>query len=128
LEQVVNYDTGVISYFASGGMQAGPIGGAQGNVFGGLIYGKLGTFNQNYSGPFTTVSGSVGLLGGYWQTGGGINVYGGSVGGTLLSALIPVTGGVARTVTSAPLQASSLLSTSGSPIDQAFYAARQMCN
>lgn len=108
VEQVVNYDTASVSYFASGGLQAGWNGGAQGNVFGGVIYGDLGSSNQNCSGPFNTVSGSGALVGGYAQSGGGIKVFGGSTGVTLLFEVVPFTFAVSRTVTSKPLQGGSV--------------------
>ncbi len=56
----------------------------------------------------------------------GITVYGGSVGGSLLSELTPVLFGAAQTVISPPFQAGWILST-GSPIDLLLYIARQMC-
>jgi RHS repeat-associated protein len=63
LDVVVNYQSGQISAFRSGGGFAGFNGEASAQVSQGLIWGNLGNNNSNYSGPFTNISGSVGPLG-----------------------------------------------------------------
>jgi hypothetical protein len=86
LEQVVNYRTGDISYFASGGLQAGWNGGAQGNIVGGAIYGDLGRGNANYRGWFTGGSASVGLVGAFLQSSGAIASTGVTAGASVNSS------------------------------------------
>ncbi len=63
LDVVVNYQSGQVSTFRSGGGFAGFNGGGSVQVSQGLIWGNLGNNNSKYSGPFTNASGSVGPLG-----------------------------------------------------------------
>jgi hypothetical protein len=120
---VLNYNTGQTSLFATGGMQVGWNGGAQGQISAGFIYGALGPSSAGYSGDFSTASGSSGEgVGGYASFGQGVQVYGASVGATLLPT---PTAGVAVTETSQPLNLGNALS---DPFDLALFAARQACN
>ncbi|HEV2177385.1 MAG TPA: RHS repeat-associated core domain-containing protein [Terriglobia bacterium] len=60
-EAVLNFDTGQLSAFVSGGVQAGiNPGGPQSSVFGGLIFGNLKGDNSGYQGGFTNLSLSSG--------------------------------------------------------------------
>ena len=65
LETVVNYNSGQVSVFASGGLQVGWSGGAQASVLTGFLWGDLKGDNSGYQGGFTTVAGSATAGGGY---------------------------------------------------------------
>jgi RHS repeat-associated protein len=57
VEEVINYNTGERSLFYAGGTQVGFNGGPSAYGSAGLIMGSLNT-NSQYSGPFTSVSGT----------------------------------------------------------------------
>jgi hypothetical protein len=123
LSAVVNYNTGQLSGFATGGLQLGWNGGAQASVSSGFIYGALGSNNSGFSGGFTTVSLSSGEgVGGFASFGNGVQVYGASAG---ISLIPSPTGGISRTQTSQPLNMGSGLN---NLFDDALYLARRACN
>jgi RHS repeat-associated protein len=102
LEVVVNYNSGQVSVFASGGVSVGWQGGAQGSAFTGYVYG-LKNDNSNYSGGFTTISGGAGLGGFISHSSGGPNAptpsgnvwaFGPSIGGSIITGF---TGSVSAT-------------------------------
>lgn len=68
-EALLNYNTGQVSGFVSGGIQVGWNAGASASLFTGYIWG-LGSSNANYSGGFTGVSGGA-VLGGYASSSSG---------------------------------------------------------
>jgi len=138
-EVVINYQSGQVSAFGFGGVQAGWNGGASGSVYTGFVYGLNGS-NSNYSGGFTGVNGGAGF-GGFAArssgglTGGaggllptsGVTAAGVSFGGGLLSG---ATGGVTATNYSNPFQFGAGLSAligSINPIDSLLSAAQQVC-
>lgn len=138
-EVVINYNSGQVSAFSFGGVQAGWNGGASGSAYTGFVYG-LNASNSNYSGGFTGVNGGAGF-GGFAArssgglTGGaggllptsGVTAAGVSFGGGLLSG---ATGGVTATNYSNPFQFGAAMSAairSLNPIDSLLYAARQVC-
>jgi len=122
LSVVVNYNSGQVSGFATGGLQVGWNGIAQASVSTGFIYGALGSNNSGFSGSFTTGSGSGATFGGYGSFGNGVQVYGGSLGASLTGA----TGTLSRTATSSPLQFGNILgSLAVTPLDNALSLARQ---
>jgi RHS repeat-associated protein len=68
VEIVLNYNTGELSAFASGGLFGGVNGGASGGPFAGLIYG-LGNSNANFSKGFSGVAVSApGGIGGFIES------------------------------------------------------------
>lgn len=141
LEALVNYNTGQVSGFAYGGLQAGLNGGLQGSVNAGFVW-SLGDSNSNYSGPFTGAQAYVGPVGIYtaasssgfshpmdinWS---GPNSVGVSLGKGL--APIPAGGGVSETYYSKPLDMGNILGPGywGSPtnlFDQQMVLIRQLC-
>jgi hypothetical protein len=70
LELVVNYGSGQVSGFASGGLQLGWNAGAQGSAFTGFIYGDLQADNGGYHGGFTSLSGNA-RVGGFLSVSSG---------------------------------------------------------
>lgn len=123
LSVVINYNSGQVSGFATGGLQAGWNGIAQASVSTGFIYGALGSNNTGYSGVFTTGSGSGVLLGGFVSIGNGVTVAGVSAGANLTAT---PTGGLSVTSTSRPLQLGNTLgSLAVTPLDNALSLARQ---
>lgn len=124
IEGVMNYDTGEVSLFPSGGFQLGPNNAIHATVSAGLIYGSLGAGNTNYQGPFEAGAASVGLSGGYVQRGGGIRVIGVTATRGLLS--LPVGASIGAVYTGRPIGTVSMRGIAG-PLDQALYAARQVC-
>ncbi len=129
IQQVVNYNTGEVSFFASGGFQAGWNGVASGSVSGGFIY-NLGNSNANFSGPFqnVSVSTSEGPGASYSWAPNGVKVIQGSFSATL----VPYpTGTYSYTWTSRPLPAGNVWTNLGSnPIsggDLLLYGVRQLC-
>jgi RHS repeat-associated protein len=133
-EAVYNWNTGQVSAFGYGGGVAGFNGGGSVSVNVGLIY-QLGSSNSNYSGPFTTVAGSVGPFGGFGSLSGtptSINlsspkVAGGSVGASMFGAR---TGTVSVTKYSAPRNLGNFASGSASATstDYFMYLVRRVCN
>jgi hypothetical protein len=137
-ESVVNYNTGEISGFASGGVGVGWNGGAQGSVNGGFIF-NLGDSNASYKGPFTNGSASVGPVGiftGLSSGGlnnpvdfnfGGPNVVGVSAGLSVIDAF-PIGGGSVTYYTE-PVPMGNIFSnpSATSVLDYVMYAARQVC-
>jgi RHS repeat-associated protein len=92
-EGVVNWNTGQASVFGNAGGFGGFNGGGSISITGGLIF-NLGNSNSNYSGTFTTASGSVGPVGGFGSLTGtptsinlsGPKVVGGSLGASMFGA------------------------------------------
>lgn len=122
LSAVVNYNSGQVSGFTTGGLQAGWNGGAQASVSMGFIYGPLGADNSGFSGTFTTGSASGAIFGGFASFGGGVQVYGASFGGSVTGA----TGGLSRTTTSSPLQFGNILGRLAEiPLDDALSLAKR---
>jgi hypothetical protein len=125
-----------MSAFGFGGTQVGWIGGAQGSVNSGFVYG-LNDTNSNYSGGFTGANGSYvfGLFGAASSggfTGGardlipdprGVKAVGASAGASLLSG---ASGGVTVTHYTEPLQLGKNRFGLGL-IDYLLYQARQVC-
>src|SRR5882724_9459702 len=64
VEQLINYNTGEVSGFGYGGLQAGLNGGLNGSVNAAFVW-NLGDSNSNYSGPFTNGQAYVGPVGIY---------------------------------------------------------------
>jgi hypothetical protein len=137
---VVNYNTGEISGFASGGVGVGWNGGAQGSVNGGFIF-NLGDSNASYKGPFTNISASAGegLSGGIFAGAasgglghplsidwGGPNIVGGSAG---LSVVGPGTLVASVTYYTKPLDMGNIFTnpSAASALDYFMYAVRQVC-
>jgi hypothetical protein len=125
VEVVRNYNTGEISGFTSGGIQAGWNGGASATVSTGFIYG-LGNSNSNYSGSFTTVQAGAGAGGFVSSSSGGFTkgpsgvkptgkviVAGASLGTSLITT---PKGGVSATNYSSPASLGSI-DLSSSPLD-----------
>jgi hypothetical protein len=130
LELVMNYDSGQVSGFASGGFQFGWNGGAQGSVFTGYISGPLGGDNGGYQGGFTTASLSVpvpapGLsaVGSVSKSGNGVKSVTGGVGGSLLGRYGLT---VSKTDYTKPLQLGKYWAFSN-PNDLLFFIAHQVC-
>ncbi|MGN6592932.1 MAG: hypothetical protein ACTHJX_08540 [Terriglobales bacterium] len=134
-ELLLNYDTGQISAFGEGSVQAGWNGGASATVYSGFVYGLNGS-NSNYAGGFTSASAGY-IVGAY-----GASSSGGLAGGP--GGIIP-NGSV--TAAGVSLGASILVSPSAAlgaeeytrPAqlgkfwafgagDLLFYAARQVCH
>jgi RHS repeat-associated protein len=119
---VINYASGQVSGFATGGLQVGWNGLAQASVSVGFIYGALRPNNEGYSGTFTTGSFSGATFGGFGSFGNGVQVYGGSLG----TSLTGVTGTLSRTVTSRPFQFGKTVgSFMMTPLDVVLSVARQ---
>jgi hypothetical protein len=122
LSVVINYASGQVSGFATGGLQVGWNGLAQASVSVGFIYGALRPNNEGYSGTFTTGSFSGATFGGFGSFGNGVQVYGGSLG----TSLTGVTGTLSRTVTSRPFQFGKTVgSFMMTPLDVVLSVARQ---
>jgi len=130
LDAVMNYNTGEVSGYATGGFQAGWNGGVSLTGSGGLIWG-LGKSNANYSGRFNGWYGSWSVpvepqfgLGGFKSSSSnGVTVLGASVGAALLGKL---QGGKTWTDTTQPLSLGKF--TNFGLTDFALYLARQICN
>ena len=130
LQLVVDYDTGEISGFATGGLQLGWNGGAAGSVSVGWVYTSPGgQFSpRDFSGSFKNVYGSAGEGPGgsvSWSS-GGVRAVSVSVGVSLTGA----TGGVSYTATSKPLPLGDVWTQMMSPIglaDFGLYLLRQLC-
>ncbi len=101
LSVVINYQSGQVSGFATGGLQVGWNGAAATSVSTGFIYGNLGSNNGGYSGPFVTGYGSGPVFGGYASFSNGVSVYGASMGANLTGG---AGGGANFTETTAPHQ------------------------
>lgn len=135
LERVVNFDSGQISGFASGGGFVGFNGGGSVSGSGGVIFGNLNGDNSNYSGPFTSGAVSVGPVGvSIASSSGGASsplslsgpvVVSGSVG---ISLYGPFTSTIAVTRTSQPLQMGNVLQGVGTPSDIFGYLLRRPCS
>jgi hypothetical protein len=122
LSTVVNYDSGQVSGFATGGMQLGWNGLVQASVSTGFIYGALGSNNSGYSGTFTGGSFSGAAFGGFGSSGNGVQVYGASLG----ASFSPFTFAVSRTATTSPLGLGSAIGTLFTiPLDNALTLARR---
>ena len=132
-EVVLNYNSGQVSAFGFGGVQAGWNGGASGSVYTGFVYG-LNNSNSNYSGGFTGVNGGAGLGGFAASSSGGltggasglaangaVNAGGMSFGGGLLGGF---SGGVTATNYSNPSQLGKYWAFG--PLDLLLSAARQV--
>lgn len=115
LSVVINYQSGQVSGFATGGLQVGWNGGAAASASTGFVYGNLGPNNDGFSGNFVTGYGSGPVFGGYGSFGKGVAVFGASAGANLTGG---AGGGANFTKTTAPCQFSpavgSLLTT---PLD-----------
>jgi hypothetical protein len=122
LSVVINYSSGQVSGFATGGFQGGWNGGAQASISTGFIYGALGSDNRGFSG--TSVGGSASglIFGGFGSVGKKVQVYGASIG----ASLSPVTVTGSKTYTSQPVQFGNILgSLATTPLDNALILARQ---
>jgi RHS repeat-associated protein len=126
LELVVNYRSGQVSGFASGGFQFGWNGVAQGSVTTGVINGDLRADNSGYKGAFNSVSFNPAVLGGYASasSGGGTNVVGGSAGLNLLGT---PTLTISRTYYTKPLSLGKYWALAN-PVDLGFFFAKQACH
>ncbi len=123
LSLVINYNSGQVSGFATGGVQAGWNGIAQASVSTGFIYGELGSNNSGYSGRFTGGSLSGATFGVFGSFGKGVQVYGASLGASMTGGL---TFGLSRTATSNPVPLGSALTNPlSTPLDQALTLARK---
>jgi hypothetical protein len=135
LEVVVNYNSGQVSAFASGGASLGWNGGAQGSVFNGYVWG-LGQDNKKYSGGFTTISGGAGpgfflshSSGGLKspKPSGDVSAFGLSFGGSLIAGF---TGSVSATnytqSLNLPTATAALLPSASN--DYLMYLLRRPCN
>jgi len=137
IELLINYSNGKISAFVSAGLQLASGSGASVGVISGAVFG-LGSSNQNYSGPFSTVTVGIGpYIEFVSATSGGFGsplnlimpfVVGGGVSLSLLpSSLVTVSG----TTYSAPLNIGNLnnpLWAAVFPLDAAFaYARKAFC-
>ena len=128
----MNYDSGQVSGFASGGFQLGWNGVAQGSAFTGFIFGNLKGDNSGYSGGFTTLSGNA-RLGGFLSVASGgpgaplnfrpVSVAGVNAGVSLIPT--PTVTGSATNYTK-PLQLGKFWGLSN-PLDLALYLANQVC-
>jgi RHS repeat-associated protein len=138
VEFVMNYNSGQVSAFAFGGVQAGWNGGASGSVYSGPVYG-LNDSNSNYSGGFTGINGGAGIgifaastsggltggaktLGVHTSAKGATTAFGLSLGGGLLSGF---SGGVSATNYTNPAQIGRFAGFT--PVDYTLYGARQIC-
>jgi RHS repeat-associated protein len=131
-EMVFNYNSGQVSGFGLGGVQAGWNGGASGSVYIGFVYG-LNDSNSNYSGGFTGANGASGI-GGFAQSSSGgltgsstapngaVKAVGVSIGGGLLGGF---SGGATVTNYTKPVQMGKL--SLSNTMDLVLYSARQMC-
>ncbi len=132
-EIVLNYNTGQVSGFGYAGGFAGFNGGGSASVTGGLIF-NLGNSNSNYSGPFTTAAGSVGLIGGFASVTGTPNslnlsapkVLGASVGITMFGV---GTGTVSVTKYSNPRDLGNFANGTApaGEVDYLLYLVRRVC-
>lgn len=150
VERLVNYNTGEVSGFVSGGFQGGYNGGASVSIETGFVY-NLGNSNSAYSGGFTTASASyatpvpftsVGVFtsassGGFSSTpASAINFSPGGakvVGISTSAALFGRYGfGVSATNYSQPIALGNMLTNPASSplaeiLDVALYVSRQVC-
>ncbi len=77
-EHVMNYDTGEVTAFGIGGVQASGLIGASGSLTASFTFGSLGAHNANYSGPFGGVNiGPVSVA-----SSGGVTTIGGNLTGS----------------------------------------------
>jgi RHS repeat-associated protein len=129
--QLVNYDTGEVSNYLSGGYFAGFNGLLSGTLNVGFVSNLQGS-NSNYGGPFTTAYGGVDKWGLYRSSSGGIapvTEWGATMGTSIIPS--PVTGGGSYTeygVVPAGNVYTNVFSTPGGMADLAIFAARQACN
>jgi hypothetical protein len=133
-EIVVNYDSGQVSAFGFGGVQAGWNGGLSGTAYIGFVYG-LNESNSNDSGGFSGFNAAMGT-GVFWvsSSGGLTNGIGGTVpAGDVTAAgfsvgagvLGPVSGGVTVTGYTRPQQMGRYWGFS--PLDMLISSVRQLC-
>ena len=131
ISQVVNYDSGQVSDFATGGLQLGWNGAASGSVSAGFTFGNLGDSNSNFSGKF------IGGQGGSSEGPGGMvsmspNASVVVAASSMNVSLIPgPTGGGLLTVTTAAVPAGNVFRNAGNNVatdilDLAMFAIRQM--
>ena len=131
LQQVVNYNTGEVSNFATGGVQAGWNGCASASASVGFVYRPSGQFNNSdFSGPFNnvSVSASQGPGGSASWASNSVKVVSGSVSATLIPR---ATANYSYTWTSNPLPAGSIWTNLSNPLglaDVALYGLRPLCN
>ena len=131
LQQVVNYNSGEVSNFASGGVQGGWNGGASASGSVGLIFQGNGQFtNSDFSGPFSnvTVSAREGPGGSVSWASNGVKVVSGSVSATLIPG--PPTVSYSYTWTTKPKPAGNIWTNLSNPLglaDLALYGLRQLC-
>jgi hypothetical protein len=128
VQQIVNYNSGEVSDFATGGVQVGWNGGAGASVSAGLIYDTQGRFaTSDFSGPFSNVSGSTAEgPGGSASWSGGVKVVQGSVGVSLIPG---ATGNYSYTWTSKPLPAGNIWTNLSNPLgglDLSLYLLRKL--
>jgi hypothetical protein len=144
LELVTNYGTGQVSGFAAGGASVGWNGGASGAAFSGVVFGVNGN-NSNYSGGFTAATGSIGSPVAHVGPQATISSSSGGLTGTpqqmipdnqVVSVTVgvnaslvapPISGTVAFTNYSSPLQLGKYWSLLGNPSDAALFLATQVC-
>ena len=147
VETVVNYNTGEVSGFLSGGLHAGYVGGLSGSGFLGAVR-NLGNSNNNYAGPFTNASVGAGPFaltasassGGLTNPGtlskNGVQVVSGSVGASFLPT--PVSLNASVTYFTNPIPMGNIANnTSAFPsdlpgfglslFDRIMFFARQVC-
>lgn len=142
LEIVTNYRTGQVSGFAAGGFTAGWSGVVGASAFSGVVWGLMGD-NSNYKGGFTSATSSVGsplahvgpqitmssssggITNGVGQMvpNGQVNSLTVGINASLISPF--VSGGVAATNFSEPLQAGSWWALG--PLDKLLVFANQVC-
>jgi len=122
LSAVVNYNTGEVSLFASGGLQAGWNGGASASISSGYIWNM--SSNTDFSGPFQNVSASSseGPGGSVSWASNGVKVAAVSLSATLVPT---PTGGYSYTCATQPLATRSIGSSSRLS-DVLLYGARQL--
>lgn len=121
LSVVINYSSGQVSGFATGGFQAGWNGLIQGSVSTGFIYGSLGSNNSGYSGLFVGGSGSGATFGGFGSFSSNVDVFGASFGGSIS----PFTFGGTTTLTSNPLNFGAMGEMFKTPPDNLLTSVRQ---
>jgi hypothetical protein len=122
LSIVVNYTTGQVSGFATGGLQAGWNGAAAASISDGYIWGNLGQTNAGFSGRTVSGFGSGPVLGGYGSFGDGIRFFGATAGMNLMGG---AGGGANFTFTSRPFQFPNMLGDLlKDPFDYVLSAAR----
>jgi RHS repeat-associated protein len=128
VSQVVNYNTGQVSFFASGGLQAGWNGGASASASMGFVWNMAS--NTDFSGPFNNVSGgsSEGPGGTLSWASNGVKVAAVSMSASLIPS---PTGGYSYTVTSQPLNTGNIATNAPGnplfPLDAMYFGLNQMC-